>query len=256
MSSIFKTDKSFVKIAVPLTGSVQEIYEVFDFIDIDTLNTTADVSLVYVRINGEGMPSRLSDVQGSYIQDGRRITITWDSSQTGNQVTLILGREYRYYSYRGSMTLARETIGLMNLLNNMYSIMTGGMGAQVDLVNSGIILPVEIQSNYKSHLTLYSGTVTASGNGGDTDLGLYKYIEIELKVTSISGTSPSLDFYIDGKFEDSGDYKPLVYQTGITATGSYYFTINPLIFRYIRVRWNANGTSPSIAFSVYAQVMA
>jgi len=256
VSSIFKTDKSFVKIAVPLTGIVQEVFEVFDFIDIDTLNTTADVSLVYVRINGEGLPSRLSDVQGSYIQDGRRITITWDPSQTGKQITLILGREYRYYSYRGSMTLARETIGLMNILNNMYSLMSGTTGANVNIVNSGIIVPVETQSNYKTNFTLYSGTVTASGISIDIDFGIYKYVEIELNVTAISGTSASLDFYIEGKFEASGDYKHLVYQTGITAAGSYYFTINPLIFRYIRVRWNVSGTTPSITFGVYAQVMA
>jgi hypothetical protein len=98
--------------------------------------------------------------------------------------------------------------------------------------------------------------VTASGNSNDIDFGIYKYVEIELKVTAISGTSTSLDFYIEGKFEDSANYKPLVYQTGITAIGSYYFTINPLIFRYIRVRWIVSGTSPSITFGVNAQVMA
>jgi hypothetical protein len=239
---------SFTKVTVPLNGSQQIVTEAFDFIDIDTLNTTADITKVYVRIDDQGMPSKLSDLVGTYVYDSRKITLTWDSSQTGLQVVLVLGRGCNYYSYRGIFELAREDIGLMSLLT--------GVGANVNLVNSQIILPVEIQSNYKTNLTLYSGTVTASGNSNDLDFSLYKYVEIELSVTSIGGTSPSLDFFVDGKFEGSGDYKTLVSQTNITATGSYYFTINPLIFRYIRVRWNANGTSPSITFAVYAQVMA
>jgi hypothetical protein len=104
-------------------------------------------------------------------------------------------------------------------------------------------------------MTLYSGTVTANGNTADIDVSTVSALELLLKVTAVSGTNPTLSVYIEGKFEATGDYKPLVYQENITATGIWYFTINPCVFRYIRVRWSISGTSPSFTFGVYAQAM-
>jgi len=109
---------------------------------------------------------------------------------------------------------------------------------------------------YKSAVLIYSGTVTSSGSGSDANVSQFSVIELELKVTSVSGTSPTLDVYIEGKFENTGDYKVLASQTGITATGTWFFTINPCAFRYIRVRWVVGGTSPSFTFRVDAQAMA
>jgi len=127
---------------------------------------------------------------------------------------------------------------------------------RVKISTSDIIVPTETQSRYKpSGMTLYSGTVTSSGNSADIDVSTLTALEIELKVTAVSGTSPTLSVYIEGKFEATGDYKPLVYQENITATGIWYFTINPLIFRYIRVRWVVGGTSPSFTFTVAGQAM-
>jgi putative transposon-encoded protein len=127
---------------------------------------------------------------------------------------------------------------------------------RVKIADSAIIVPVEEQSVYKpAGMTLYSGTVTASGNSGDVDVSTVSALEVELKVTAASGTSPTLAVYIEGKFEATGDYKTLASQTGITGTGIWYFTIDPLIFRYIRVRWVVGGTSPSFTFTVAGQAM-
>ena len=127
---------------------------------------------------------------------------------------------------------------------------------RVSPAGAEVILPVDIQARYKPPgTTLYSGTVTANGNTADIDVSTISALELELKVTSVSGTSPTLDVYVEGKFEATGDYKPLVYQTGITATGTWFFTINPVIFRYIRVRWAVGGTSPSFTFTVAGQAM-
>lgn len=124
------------------------------------------------------------------------------------------------------------------------------------IADSGIIVPTDLQARYKPPgMTLYSGTVTANGNTVDIDVSTISALEIEIKVTSVSGTSPTLDVYIEGKFEATGDYKPLVSQTGITATGIWFLTINPVIFRYIRVRWVVGGTSPSFTFTVAGQAM-
>ena len=124
------------------------------------------------------------------------------------------------------------------------------------IANSEIIVPVDLQARLKSPgFTLISGTRTSSGNTVDLDLSLYSAVEIILKVTSVGGTTPSLDIYIEGKFEATNDYKVLASQTGINATGTWFFTINPLIFRYVRVRWVVSGTNPSFTFTVAAQAM-
>jgi hypothetical protein len=124
------------------------------------------------------------------------------------------------------------------------------------IATSEIMVPVDLQARYKSPgLTLFSGTVTSSGNTVDIDLSLYSVVEIEIKVTSVGGTTPTLDVYIEGKFEATRDYKVLASQTGITSTGVWFLTINPLVFSFIRVRWLVGGTSPRFTFTVAAQAM-
>jgi hypothetical protein len=117
-----------------------------------------------------------------------------------------------------------------------------------------IAIPVDQQYRRKGNLgTLYSGTVTANGNSANISVDDFSAAELELKVTAVSGTNPTLDVYIEGLFEATGDWKPLAQQTGITTTGTWFFTINPLIFRYIRIRWVVGGTSPSFTFTVAGQ---
>jgi hypothetical protein len=126
------------------------------------------------------------------------------------------------------------------------------------IADSAIIVPVEEQSVYKSPgTTLYSGTVTSSGSSADIDVSSLRSIRVMVKVTAVSGTSPTLDIYIEGKYEATGDYVPLLSRTGITSTGVYELgQLDNLCFRYIRVRWVVGGTSPSFAITVAAQALA
>jgi hypothetical protein len=126
------------------------------------------------------------------------------------------------------------------------------------IVDSAIIVPVDIQARYKPPgMTLYSGTVTASGNTADIDVSTLSSLRVMVKVTAVSGTTPTLDIYIEGKYEATGDYVPLLSRTGITATGVYELgQLDNLCFRYIRVRWVVSGTSPSFTIAVVAQALA
>jgi hypothetical protein len=127
---------------------------------------------------------------------------------------------------------------------------------RVNIAAAAIITPVDLQARLKSPgLTLFSGTVTTNGNTADIDVSLYSVVEIEVKVTAVSGTTPTLDVYIEGKFEATGDYKVLASQTGITSTGVWFLVVNLLVFRFIRVRWVVGGTTPSFTFTVVAQAM-
>ena len=129
---------------------------------------------------------------------------------------------------------------------------------RVRVEDSTIIVPTEEQSVYKPPgTTLYSGTVTANGNTADIDVSGLRSIRVMAKVTSVSGTSPTLDIYIEGKYEATGDYVTLLSKTGITATGVYELgQLDNLCFRYIRVKWVLGGTSPSFSITVVAQSMA
>jgi hypothetical protein len=127
----------------------------------------------------------------------------------------------------------------------------------VKISDAGIAQPVDQQYRRKDNLgALYSGTVTASGNSADISVDNYSSARFWIKVTAVSGTSPTLDVYIDGKYEQTGDYEPLASKTGITATGGYLIgQIDNFVFRYIRIRWVLGGTSPSFTFTVTAQAV-
>jgi len=126
---------------------------------------------------------------------------------------------------------------------------------RVSIVDSKIALPTDVQYRRKESLTLFTGTVTASGATVDIDVSNFSAMELEIKVTAVSGTTPSLSVYIEGKFTATEDYKPLVYVENIGSTGIWYLTITQLVFKTIRVRWVVSGTSPSFTFTVAAEAV-
>jgi len=127
-----------------------------------------------------------------------------------------------------------------------------------NIKSSEIMVPVDWQGvapeAFKASLTLLgSAARTASGNTGDIDILHYRNLDILIDVTSVSGTSPTLDVYIDGKFAAVGKHYPIASVTGITATGQWLLQLRNIPYRYIRVRWVIGGTSPSFTFGVYAE---
>jgi hypothetical protein len=103
---------------------------------------------------------------------------------------------------------------------------------------------------------LHSSTRTSSGSTSDIDVSNYKSIRFLLKVTAVSGTSPTLDVYIEGKYDQTGDYEVLLQRTGVNANGTYFMgQVDNLVFRNIRIRWVIGGTSPSFTFTVTAMAL-
>ena len=142
-------------------------------------------------------------------------------------------------------------------LSALRDAIVGKLGEvlSVKLAGTDIALPTDVQYRRKESLTLFSGTVTASGSTADISVSDFSAMELEVKVTGVSGTSPSLSVYIEGKFTATGDYKPLVYVENISSTNIWYLTVTQLIFRTIRVRWVVGGTSPSFTFTVAAEAV-
>jgi hypothetical protein len=127
----------------------------------------------------------------------------------------------------------------------------------VRISEAGIAQPVDLQFRRKENLgALVSGTFTAGGNSADISVDNFSSARFWIKVTAASGTSPTLDVYVEGKYEQTGDYEPLVSKTGITAVGAFLIgQVDNLVFRFIRVRWVVGGTTPSFTFTVTGQAL-
>jgi hypothetical protein len=104
---------------------------------------------------------------------------------------------------------------------------------------------------------LVSGTFTANGNTADINVESFTSARFWIRVTAVSGSSPTLAVYVEGKHEHIGDYETLVSRTNITATGGYLIgsQVDNLVFKFIRIRWVLGGTSPSFTFTVTGQAM-
>ena len=118
-------------------------------------------------------------------------------------------------------------------------------------VEESIKLPVNIQDHLVESVVLLPSDVrTTGGVGADVDVGRFTMAEVLLDVTAVSGTNPTLSVYLEGKNQYTGKYKVLWAVENVTSTGEYWLTITHLAFRYLRVRWEISGTSPSFTFSV------
>jgi len=123
---------------------------------------------------------------------------------------------------------------------------------RIRLAETDIALPVDIQYRRKEEFTIWSGTATASSNSADVGVEHFTAMEVEVKVTAVSGTNPTLQVCIQGKFGTTGDYKDLVCTDVITTTGIWFLTIDKLVFKTIRARWIVGGETPSFTFRVDA----
>jgi hypothetical protein len=120
------------------------------------------------------------------------------------------------------------------------------------------IREAQIHSRRKESLgVLASGTFTANGNTPDINVEHITSARFWIRVTAVSGSSPTLAIHIDGKHESTGDYESIASRTNITSTGGYLIgsQVDNLVFRFIRVRWVLGGTTPSFTFTVTGQAM-
>jgi len=214
--------QSNVKIPVPLTGSEQRVFEEFNFIDVDMLNTTADITKVYIRVNGEGMPSRLLDIAGSYIADGQFLSITWDPSETGKQVTLVLGKESMYFGYRA----------LMSLLNTIYShirknavtvVVYNGQDQPVNVQLIGCIDSVCTYSvNIGSAFIVNSKQTVAKTLTPDTS-GWMPYLTASLQNTA----TPTIGAVLVEVIRTATDYQYITYSFAMWDTNVHNYKTDP-----------------------------
>lgn len=140
---------------------------------------------------------------------------------------------------------------IVDALKRFFTTTAAG-NLKVSLEETTIKQPTDVQDHWQENVVISpSGAKTASGNTADIEVGRFIAGEVCLDVTAVSGTTPTLDFYLEGKNQLSGKYKVIWSQTGISAVGTFWSpTITTLAFRYIRARWVVGGSAPSFTFSV------
>lgn len=98
--------------------------------------------------------------------------------------------------------------------------------------------------------TVSSAARTTNGDTGISDgWGLVKTLRLQLAVTAVSGTGPTLDVVIEDTLDGTNWHQVGAFAQR-TSTGAVALDItNPFTDR-IRVRWTVGGTAPSFTFSV------
>jgi len=123
------------------------------------------------------------------------------------------------------------------------------------ITDSDIMVPVEPQSHWQENITLHSSKAeTSSGNSGDIDISHVMCAAVCIDVTAVSGTSPTIDFYLEGKDTLSGKYNTIWNPSTISSVTTVWKELTDLPYRYVRLRWVIGGTSPSFTFSAAMEV--
>ena len=249
--------KNYAVLRITLDSKPKTISIRGDYINVVSGFTTCDVSKVYIGINSPEAEVPLNEAIPT-VTPFEYFVLRWEDSENFKQLVLLVGGELFTQNIQ-TVVIGKDLAGLAkdstvaNIANLTFD---SAKNLKVSPANAEVAVPADLQARYKPPgMVIYSGTVTANGNTADIDVSTVSALEVELKVSAVSGTSPTLSVYVEGKFEATGDYKPLVYQENITATGIWYLTITQLAFRYIRVRWAVGGTSPSFTITVAGQAM-
>jgi hypothetical protein len=127
---------------------------------------------------------------------------------------------------------------------------------RINLADTQIMQPVDLQDRWQESLLLLPPAIrTTSGVGSIIDVGSFSMMAVIVNVTSVSGVSPVLNVYIEGLAQEIGEWIPLpgLSFLNITSPTTVTNTIFPLAWKFIRVRWEITGTSPSFEFSVSAE---
>ena len=99
-----------------------------------------------------------------------------------------------------------------------------------------------------------SEAVTASGQTAALEVGPLTTLAVDVNVSAASGTTPTLDLYVDRLGAD-GIWYQIWHGTQVTGAGQTSTSIGPscatnnVVTSTVRFRWVVGGTTPSFTFS-------
>lgn len=126
---------------------------------------------------------------------------------------------------------------------------------QTVIEGSNIQVPTQTQSHWQENIEIHTSSAeTTSGYSTDINISHILHAAVCVDVTAVSGTSPTLDLYLEGKDTLSGKYNTIWNPAQITSVTTVWKELTDLPYKYIRLRWVIGGTNPSFTFSAAAEV--
>jgi phage gp36-like protein len=95
-------------------------------------------------------------------------------------------------------------------------------------------------------------TETASGSGAAVDLGTFSTARVDLGVSAVAGTIPSLIVGVESSVDGLSGWRSVGALGPVTAAGPLTTTLAG-VERYLRGAWVISGTTPAFTFAVTAQ---
>ena len=128
------------------------------------------------------------------------------------------------------------------------------LSVNLPLVTAAAPLSVALTVGASVVATIVSAANTASGSTADLAVGRLAALGVDVNVTAVSGSSPSISFVLERKGSD-GIYYPLASPAALTAAGQISLSVGrglttaAALGTAVRLRWVITGTTPSFTFS-------
>jgi hypothetical protein len=151
---------------------------------------------------------------------------------------------------KGSDTIPLGSIAIPDGTGTLY-VIKGGNGVSDA---AGKIASICFVVDTTTILNQVSAAKTITGNSADLNVSAFREVAIDANISAVSGTSPTLQLFIDRKGAD-GIYYQIWNSASITAVGTASDSIGPGLNKNqslgstIRLRWVIGGTTPSFTFS-------
>jgi len=152
----------------------------------------------------------------------------------------------------GTFIIGRELFQPAKISVSLPSVMSVNVQYPLDSSNN-VNVDTQLKAGYAPYMNitiLNAQAITSNGNSSNIDVGGYPYVFVFIYVSAVSGTSPSLNVYLNAVDEVSNTSVSIASITGISSTGTYYMSASGLAVRYVNVSWTVGGTSPSFTTTI------
>jgi hypothetical protein len=228
-------------------GYTDIIPAVGDWLDILSLNNANYATCLYVALNnGSPFPVSYLPVRSPFymirVYNGCSATVSG---------TFIIGREL-FQPAKISVSLPSiMNVNVQYPLDSSNRLITG-IYYPLDSSNN-VNVDTQLKAGYANYMNvtiLNAQSITSNGSSSNIDIGGYPYVFVFIYVSAVSGTSPSLNVYLNAYDEVSGQSVAIASVTNITSAGTYYISASGLAVRYVNVSWTVSGTSPSFTTTI------
>jgi len=243
-------------------GQTDIIPAVGDWLDLLSLNNSNYASCLYVALNnGQLFPVSYLPVRSPFYM--LRVFNGCSDTVSG---TFIIGRELFQPAKMNVAIPSTMNVNVQSPLDSSGNL-KAGIYYPLDSNNNvkvGIYSPLDSLGYVKTDVMVKNGstpywsttlvnnqTITSNGSTSAIDVSNYLHFLVLIYVTAVSGTSPSLNVYLNVVDEANNNQSvPIASVTNITSTGTYYISATNLPARYINVSWTVGGTSPSFTVTI------